>query len=73
MLPRCRATEGRYCTSYTGAGVRANNAEKRAQAQAMRAQGQTFRAIAAELGVKSHNTIALVTIINHNLTTIIHS
>lgn len=48
---RNRATEGRYATNYTKQGVRAANEEKRAQAQAMRAQGQTFRAIAAELGV----------------------
>lgn len=48
---RNRATEGRYATQYTKQGVRASNAEKRAQAQAMRAQGQTYRTIAAELGV----------------------
>ncbi|MDA8154643.1 MAG: replication protein [Acidithiobacillus sp.] len=52
---RNRATEGRYATNYTGQGVRASNAEKRATARLLRAQGQSYRAIAAELGV-SHPT-----------------
>ncbi len=48
---RNRATEGRYATNYTGQGVRANNEDKRATARLLRAQGQSYRAIASELGV----------------------
>ncbi|MBU2719355.1 replication protein [Acidithiobacillus ferridurans] len=48
---RNRATEGRYATNYTGQGVRASNEEKRATARLLRAQGYTYRAIAAELGI----------------------
>nr|MDD2705350.1 hypothetical protein [Acidocella sp.] len=48
---RNRVTEGRYATNYTGQGVRASNEEKRATARLLRAQGQSYRAIASELGV----------------------
>ena len=48
---RDRATEGRYATNYTKTGVRSDNQEKRAQAQAMRAQGLSTRDIAAACGV----------------------
>jgi len=48
---RNRAKEGRYATNYTGQGVRASNEEKRATARLLRAQGHSYRAIAAELGV----------------------
>ena len=48
---RQRAIEGRYATSYTKAGVRASNEEKRAQARAMREGGASFRQIAAVIGV----------------------
>jgi hypothetical protein len=48
---RDRATEGRYATNYTKTGVRVANKEKRAQAQAMRAQGLSTRDIAAACGV----------------------
>jgi hypothetical protein len=46
---RNRAVEGRYATNYTKQGVRTSNAEKRAQARLMRAQGLSYRGIAAEL------------------------
>ena len=46
---RNRSVEGRYATNYTGQGVRASNEEKRATARLLRAQGRTYRAIAAEL------------------------
>lgn len=52
---RNRATEGRYATNYTGQGVRASNEDKRATARLLRAQGRSYRVIAAELGV-SHPT-----------------
>jgi hypothetical protein len=48
---RNRATEGRYATNYTGQGVKASNEDKRATARLLRAQGQSYRAIASELGV----------------------
>ena len=48
---RNRVKEGRYTTNYTKQGVRAGNEEKRATALLMRAQGWTYRAIAAELGM----------------------
>lgn len=46
----------RYSKIYTGQGVRASNEEKRATARLLRAQGATYRAIAAELGV-THPTV----------------
>ena len=49
--PRNRAIEGRYATNYTKTGVRSDNQEKRAQAQAMRAQGLSTRDIAVVCGV----------------------
>jgi len=48
--------QARYATNYTGQGVRASNEEKRATARLLRAQGHTYRAIAAELGVH-HKTV----------------
>ncbi len=42
--------KSRYATHYTGQGVRAANEEKRATARLLRAQGCTYRTIAAELG-----------------------
>ncbi|MDA8114492.1 MAG: replication protein, partial [Acidithiobacillus sp.] len=48
---RNRAAEGRYETNYTKEGVRAANQEKRAQAQAMRTGGASFRQIAEQIGV----------------------
>ena len=61
LLPKMRAIipdeegqrrkKARYATHYTGQGVRASNEEKRATARLLRAQGLTYRAIAAELGV----------------------
>jgi hypothetical protein len=48
---RDRAKEGRYATNYTKAGVRACNEQKRATARLMRAQGMSYREIAAELGI----------------------
>ena len=48
---RNRAKEGRYATNYTGQGVRVANQEKRAQAQAMRTGGASFRQIAEQIGV----------------------
>ncbi len=53
---RDRVAEGRYATSYTGAGVRAGNEQKRATARLLAAHGQSQRAIAAELGV-SHVSV----------------
>ena len=55
---RNRAAEGRYRDSYTKAGVRVSNQDKRAQAQVMRAQGQSYRQIAEGLGI-SHETARL--------------
>jgi len=43
--------KSRYATHYTGHGVRTSNEEKRATARLLRAQGATYRAIAAELGI----------------------
>ena len=48
---RNRAIEGRYTTNYTKTGVRVTNQEKRATAQAMRAQGLSTRDIAVACGV----------------------
>ena len=49
---RKRARGGaRYATHYTGQGVRTSNKEKRATARLLRAQGLTYRAIAAELSI----------------------
>ncbi|MHB8226584.1 helix-turn-helix domain-containing protein, partial [Acidithiobacillus sp.] len=53
---RNRATEGRYATNYTGQGVRASNEDKRATARLLRAQGQSYRAIASELAIH-HKTV----------------
>jgi hypothetical protein len=41
----------RYADHNTGAGVRVNNEQKRATARLMRAQGQSLRAIAADLSI----------------------
>jgi predicted component of type VI protein secretion system len=43
----------RYEDHYTGAGVRVSHEQKRATARLMRAQGQSLRAIAADLGVSA--------------------
>ena len=48
---RNRATEGRYATDYTKAGVRSSNEEKRATARLLRARGHTYREIANIFGI----------------------
>jgi hypothetical protein len=53
---RNRATEGRYATNYTQAGIRACNEQKRATARLMRSMGRSYREISAELGV-SHEIV----------------
>lgn len=44
-------SKARYDDHYTGTGVRVSNEQKRATAQLLKAQGQSLRDIAAELGV----------------------
>lgn len=46
-----RRNKARYSNIYTRQGVRASNEENRATARLLRAQGATYRAIAAELHV----------------------
>lgn len=48
---RKKRDQARYATHYTRQGVRSDNEQKRATARLLRAQGHTYRAIAAELGV----------------------
>jgi hypothetical protein len=47
----------RYADQYTGQGVRASNAARRAEARQMRAEGKSTRAVAAALGV-NQSTVA---------------
>jgi DNA-binding NarL/FixJ family response regulator len=45
--------DARWGDRYTGQGVKASNEQKRATARILKAQGQSLRAIAADLGVST--------------------